>query len=94
MVLLWERLVWYNLLLVGPLLAAIKEFIVHPTPTHTHSLFTFEGKAMLPQGRMVQMRVSLSSLHWALSLVIREDTPIPQLREHWDQSVVWTTHFS
>jgi len=25
---------------------------------------------------------------------MREETPIPQLLEHWDQSVVWTGHFS
>ncbi|KAF3846836.1 hypothetical protein F7725_003914 [Dissostichus mawsoni] len=37
------------------------------------------------QGRTLHSRVSLISLHLALSLVTRDETPIPQLREHWDQ---------
>lgn len=42
---------------------------------------------------MLHKRVSLISLHRALSLVTREETPIPHVREHCDQEVVWTTHW-
>ena len=55
--------------------------------------FTLVGAVRPWHGRTVQILVSLSSLHWGFLLVIREDTPIPQLREHWDHSVVWTGHF-
>lgn len=55
--------------------------------------FTLVGAIRPWHGRTVQILVSLSSLHWGFLLVIREDTPIPQLREHWDHSVVWTRHF-
>lgn len=58
------------------------------------TFLTLTGIDMELQGRMLHRRVSLISLHRALSLVTREETPIPQLREHWDQEVVWTTHWS
>lgn len=48
---------------------------------------------MPTHGRMVQTRVCLSSLHRGFLLVIREEMPIPQLREHWLHSVVWLKHF-
>lgn len=53
---------------------------------------TLAGAAGPWHGRTVQIRVSRSSLHRGFSLVTREETPIPQLREHGDQSVVWTGH--
>lgn len=52
--------------------------------------FTLAGAASHWHGRTVQILVSFSSLHCGFLLVIREETPIPQLREHGDQSVVWT----
>lgn len=55
-------------------------------------LLTLAGTDRVWQGRTVQILVSLFSLHWEFLLVIREETPMPQLREHWDQSVVWTGH--
>lgn len=55
--------------------------------------FTLAGAAGPWHGRTVQILVSRSSLHCGFSLVTREETPIPQLREHGDQSVVWTGHF-
>lgn len=61
---------------------------------HTHAFLTLTGMDMELQGRMLHRRVSLIILHWALSFVTREETPIPQLREHSDQEVVWTTHSS
>lgn len=53
---------------------------------------TLRGTGAEPQGRTLHSRVSFTSLHCPLSLVTREDTPIPQLREHWDQLVVWMMH--
>lgn len=53
---------------------------------------TLAGTARLWHGRMVQILVCLSILHWGFLLVRREETPIPQLREHGDQSVVCTAH--
>lgn len=53
---------------------------------------TLAGTARLWHGRMVQILVCLSILHWGFLLVRREETPIPQLREHRDQSVVCTAH--
>jgi len=55
-------------------------------------IFTFIGTATELQGRMLQSLVSFSSLHWAFSLVTRDETPIPQLREQGVQLVVWVTH--
>lgn len=43
--------------------------------------------------RMVQTLVCLSSLHCGFLLVILEEMPMPQLREHWVHSVFWVTHF-
>ncbi len=55
-------------------------------------MFTFIGTATELQGRMWQSLVSFSSLHCAFSLVTRDETPIPQLREQGVQLVVCTTH--
>lgn len=55
--------------------------------------FTLAGMVRPRHGRMLQILVSLSSLHSGFLLVTRDETPIPQLREHGDHSVTCTGHF-
>lgn len=55
--------------------------------------FTLEGIVMPTHWRMVQTLVCLSSLHCGFLLVILEERPVPQLREHWLHSLVWVMHF-
>lgn len=62
----------------------------HPAAS---SYFTLAAGGGPWHGRTVQILDSRSSLHRGFSLVTREETPMPQLREHGDQSVVWTGHF-
>lgn len=71
----------------------IFDLICHLQLKPSSVYFTLVGAVSPWHGRTVQILVSLSSLQSGFLLVIREDTPIPQLREHWDQSVVWTGHF-
>lgn len=55
--------------------------------------FTLVANVTPRHGRTVQILVSLSSLHCGFLLVIRDEIPIPQLREQWVHSVVWTGQF-
>lgn len=62
--------------------------MLHPT------FLTLTGIDKELHGRMLHSRVSFIILHRALLLVTREEMPIPQLREHSDQEVVWTTQWT